>query len=161
MSSSDKTLKKIWASTKTYTHSIGLSCCFRQFGAESHCHLLHGYALQISFEFRANELDSNNWVVDFGGLKDIKKWLEDNFDHKLLVALNDPMKEDLLRLQSLGLADVRIVESTGCEMFASMIFDYVDLWVYAKYGERVSLYKVEVSEHGGNSAIIYNKEAVV
>ena len=56
-------------STKTYKTSKGLSCCFRQFKANSHCQYLHGYSLEISVEFEAKNLDERNWVVDFGGLK--------------------------------------------------------------------------------------------
>ena len=56
-------------STKTYKTSKGLSCCFRQFKANSHCQYLHCYSLEISVEFEAKNLDERNWVVDFGGLK--------------------------------------------------------------------------------------------
>ena len=68
-------------STKTYGHNIGLSAVFRQPHADhSHCRFLHGYSLGFKFKFACNELDNKNWVVDFGGLKPLKKWLEDSFD---------------------------------------------------------------------------------
>ena len=85
----------MYKSTKTFGHEIGLSACFRQWRADSHCRFLHGYALAIKFVFAANELDVRNWVVDFGSLKSLKSQLEDTFDHKLLVAENDfPRKMD-------------------------------------------------------------------
>ena len=71
-------------STKCYGHNIGLSAVFRQPHADSHCSLLHGYSLSFKFTFGCNELDERNWVVDFGGLKPLKKWLEDSFDHKVV-----------------------------------------------------------------------------
>ena len=78
-------------STKTYGHNIGLSAVFRQPNADhSHCHLLHGYSLQFKFTFGCKELDNKNWAVDFGGLKPLKAWLEDNFDHKLCLDKDDP-----------------------------------------------------------------------
>ena len=84
-------------STKTYGHNIGLSAVFRQPNADhSHCHLLHGYSLQFKFTFGCSKLDNKNWAVDFGGLKKVKAWLEDNFDHKLCIDKDDPMKDDLL-----------------------------------------------------------------
>ena len=50
------------------------SCAFRQPRAShSHCRFVHGYKLSAKFWFEAKELDENNWVVDFGGLKDFKK----------------------------------------------------------------------------------------
>ena len=85
-------------STKTYGHEIGLSACFRQWRAESHCRLLHGYALAVKFVFESEELDVRNWVVDFGSLKTLKGWLEDTFDHTLLVANDDPWKHKLMEL---------------------------------------------------------------
>ena len=77
-----------YKSTKTYGHELGLSCCFRQWRAESHCRLLHGYALSIRLVFEAEELDVRNWVVDFGSLKSLKQMFVDTFDHKLLVPLS-------------------------------------------------------------------------
>ena len=59
-------------STKKYGHEVGLSTAFRQWRAHSHCSKLHGYSLAFKFEFGTNELDSTNWVVDFGGLKSLK-----------------------------------------------------------------------------------------
>ena len=46
--------------------------------------------LEFEFKFGANELDERNWVVDFGGLKELEKWLRNHFDHKTLVASDDP-----------------------------------------------------------------------
>ena len=67
-------------STKTFGHHLGLSACFRQHRAESHCRLLHGYALQIKLTFEADTLDVRNWVVDFGALKPLRKRFEELFD---------------------------------------------------------------------------------
>lgn len=141
-------------STKTYGHDIGLSACFRQWRAKSHCSLLHGYALAVHFEFEADELDEHNWVVDFGGLKSLKEWLVLMFDHTLLVARDDPRKAELLDLESMGLAHIIFVPATGCEAFSQLIFEYTEGWLERMgYSPRVKLVKVEVREHGANSAI--------
>lgn len=144
-----------YLSTKTYTQALGLSCAFRQWRADhSHCQFIHGYALQVRIEFKAFNLDRRNWVVDFGGLKEVKAWLFDTFDHRLLVAVDDPQRAELERLGELGLADVRIVEHVGCEAFAKMVFDHVQAWLdHSGDGARVNVHRVEVSEHDGNSAI--------
>lgn len=151
-----------FASTKTYTHSVGLSCCFRQWRAESHCRFLHGYALQVHCAFAADELDVRNWVVDFGSLKSFKGWLEDTFDHKLLVAQDDPMGQHLLDLAKVhGVADVVILPRVGMEAFAEMIYRYLETWLYDNgYSPRVRLFSVKVSEHEANSAICYNRDIV-
>lgn len=142
-------------STKTFGHELGLSCCFRQHGAtHSHCSLLHGYAIAVSLEFAATNLDEKNWVVDFGGLKHIKQFLQDTFDHKLVVAEDDPFLDELTGLQGLGLAEVVVLPKVGCEAFAAYIGQKVQAMLVAQYGYRVRLTKCEVREHGANSAFV-------
>lgn len=144
----------MYRSTKTFTHEAGLSACFRQWRAESHCRLLHGYALAVRFEFAAKELDVRNWVVDFGSMKSLRGWLEDTFDHTLLVAQDDPQLKHLRTLHDLGLARVVEVPATGCEAFAELIFQATEIWLQDNgYTPRCKLHSVEVREHGGNSAI--------
>lgn len=140
-------------STKTYVHATGLSCVFRQWRAESHCRFLHGYALEIKITFECAKPDKNGWCQDFGGLKPIKKWLEDNFDHKTVVAESDPKMPSFKALHDLGVIDMVTVPEVGCENFARMIFNYVDIYVREASNNRVNVYEVEVREHEGNSAI--------
>lgn len=143
-----------YQSTKTYGHNIGLSCCFRQWRADSHCNTLHGYALQVGLVFEADELDERNWVIDFGSLKPIKKWLEENFDHTTTVAQDDPLIEMFSDLDEAGIIDMRVVEAVGCEGFSRMIFKHVESWL-TETGQapRVRLKSVEVREHGANSGL--------
>lgn len=141
-------------STKRYGHEIGLSAAFRQHRAQSHCRLIHGYALAVKFLFAAEQLDERNWVVDFGGLKPLKQMLEDTFDHTLLVAEDDPHKYELQQLDNMGLARVVMVPATGCEAFAKMIFECAEQWLKdAGFAPRCRLVSVEVAEHGANSAV--------
>lgn len=149
-----------YTSTKTYGHEIGLSACFRQWKAESHCRLLHGYALAVRLEFGADELDVRNWVVDFGSLKSLKHWLELTFDHTMLVAEDDPERHHFFRLHELKLARVIEVPATGCEAFAELIYRGTETWLRDNgYAPRVKLLSVEVREHGANSAIYREEEA--
>ena len=144
----------IYKSTKQYGHEMGLSCCFRQWKASSHCRYLHGYALAVRFIFEAEELDERNWVVDFGSLKTMKAWLESVFDHTLIVAQDDPKRHILLALAEHDIAKVVFVERVGCETFAKLIFDYTESWLTINgYTPRCTLRSVEVKEHGSNSAL--------
>ena len=145
-------------STKTYGHNIGLSAVFRQPNADhSHCHLLHGYSLAFKFTFRCKELDNKNWAVDFGGLKPLKAWLEDHFDHKLALDKADPFLETFKHLESLDLAEIRIFDGVGAEMFAKHAFEFADQLIREKTDDRCFVESVECMEHGANSAI-YRKE---
>lgn len=144
----------MYKSTKQFGHEVGLSCCFRQWKAESHCSLLHGYAIAVKFVFETHELDERNWVVDFGGLKGLKNILEDKFDHTMLVAEDDPFKDELCGLQGLGVARVVVLPRVGCEAFAQMIHSIAEEWlVHAGFSPRCRLRSVEVKEHGANSAV--------
>jgi len=146
--------RAVYRSTKTYGHNEGLSCCFRQWRAtHSHCSLLHGYALSFAFVFATRELDERNWCFDFGGLKDVKAWLHDMFDHTTLVAADDPQLVVFEGLRSAGLAELRVLPAVGCEAIARHTFDHVADLVARKTGCRVWLESVEVREHSGNSAI--------
>lgn len=145
--------------TKTYDHSLGLSACFRQWRAShSHCRFLHGYALSFKLTFASEQLNDCNWVIDFGGLKDVKAFLVDHFDHKLAIAEDDPRLDDLGALAGLDLADTLILPAVGCEGFARFVYDWVDAWLGDKLPldcdiRGLRLVEVEVREHGGNSAI--------
>lgn len=166
-------------STKTYGNDQGLSCCFRQWrSTHSHCSLLHGYSIGVRAVFESETLDDRNWVMDFGGLKAFKSWLEYMFDHTLVIAQDDPyrgMFEDMaaLGLQDQGgVCDLRIVPGVGCEKFSELAYKELDKIVKTfqagqsyhlpngtvfenRYpvGQGVRVKSVEVFEHGANSAI--------
>ncbi len=147
------TRRKLFRSIKTYGHAEGLSCTFRQWRAtHSHCRLLHGYALAFKLVFVADELDKHNWCFDFGGLKPVKAWLHETFDHTLLVAADDPELGEFERLAERGLVALRVLPSVGCEAIARVVFDHVAQFVAESTGDRVRLEQVEVSEHSGNAA---------
>jgi 6-pyruvoyltetrahydropterin/6-carboxytetrahydropterin synthase len=145
--------------TKTYDHNLGLSACFRQPFASSHCHDPHGYPLSFKLTFGATALDPNNWVLDFGGLKPIKAWLCENFDHRTILSARDPFLgafQELYRLADFK--PILVLPNVGCEAFAKYVFDHVDEWLgeemFIECDIRGLLIKsVEVREHGGNSAI--------
>ena len=141
-------------STKHYGHNIGLSAVFRQPNADhSHCHLLHGYSLAFTFTFGCKELDNKNWAVDFGGLKQIKAWLEDHFDHKVAVDINDPHMDKMKELEALDLAEIRVFDGVGAEKFAEHAFNFADKLIREQSNDRCYVVKVECAEHGANSAI--------
>lgn len=146
----------IYGCRKTYNHSLGLSVAFRQHKATTHCRFLHGYALKVALTFEATRLDERNWVLDFGSLKPVKKYLEDNFDHKTIIAADDPLLLVFRKLESLGGCDLLVTENMGIEAFARMIWGAVQHWISTDpdVDMRVKLVRVEVSEHDGNLAYI-------
>lgn len=144
-------------STKRYGHNIGLSACFRQPKAHSHCKFLHGYSLAFKFTFGCNELDERNWVVDFGGLKTLKVMLEQTFDHKVVLDKDDPHIDDFRALESKGLVDIVVLNGVGVEKFAEHAHGFATKVVDALTNGRCWVEEVECAEHGANSAI-YRKD---
>lgn len=141
--------------TKRYGHNLGLSACFRQWRASSHCRFLHGYALAFQFIFAARELDENGWVIDFGGLKEIKEWLVQTFDHKTIVAEDDPKLAHFYLMQDEKMIDLLVVPRVGIEAFSALAGGAVSFFIQNKKDLQqrgVRLIEVECSEHEGNSA---------
>lgn len=144
----------MYKSIKTYTDAQGLSACFRQWRAKSHCKFLHGYALQVEITFTSKVLDERKWVVDFGGMDEIKRWLEINFDHKTLIAADDPKIGMFKDMDQVGICDLVILPDVGCEAFARYIFKHVHDWIPSEMVQRgVRVEQVVVREHGGNAAV--------
>lgn len=141
--------------TSTKIIELG-SCAFRQPRAESHCRFLHGYRLTAKFWFLAKELDNNNWVVDFGGLKELKEILHHYFDHTTCISSDDPNLDDFKRLDDADVCDLRVMDGVGIEKFAEFCHRLADEHVREITNDRCSCTKVEVFEHENNSAI-YNK----
>jgi len=130
------------------------SCAFRQWKAKhSHCSKIHGYQLKAKFWFGCSELDEKNWAVDFGGLKGLKKILQDQFDHTLCIAADDPLRGMFEELNTAGGCDLRIMkEGVGIEKTAEWCFNAAKKFLADNYGDRCWIEKVEVWEHLENSA---------
>ena len=146
---------------KKWGHERGLSCAFRQWRADhSHCHYLHGYALAVEVTFGAETLDARNWVIDFGGLKGIEQRLKEMFDHKTIIAHDDPKLDVFHDLHDEGIIDLRITQDVGIEAFASEILHMIkdELKVSIPDGrgrhsnDYVHVERVRVFEHDANCA---------
>lgn len=144
-----------YTSTKEYVDQF--PCAYRQWRADSHCNLIHGYSFSIKLYFGTNDLDVRNWAADYGGLKELKGLLEDQFDHTLLVAEDDPELETFKMLEAKGMAKLNILPRLGCESLADQIYKYIngvyipDFWGPSE-AARLWCYRVEVRETQANMA---------
>jgi 6-pyruvoyltetrahydropterin/6-carboxytetrahydropterin synthase len=134
------------------------SCAFRQPRAKSHCSFLHGYRLTAKFWFEADELDENNWVVDFGGLKKLKLIFQDMFDHTTVIAADDPHIDVFRDLEQKNIIVLNVLQNgVGIERFAEWCCLIADKFVQQMTDGRCRCVKAEVFEHENNSAI-YHKQ---
>ena len=134
------------------------SCAFRQWRAtDSHCRHIHGYQLKAKIWFGCNSLDDRNWVVDFGGLKDLKAILQGYFDHTLTVAADDPALELFKELATGDVINLRVFEGgVGIEKTAEFVFNLTQEYIKAASSGRCWVNAVEVFEHADNSAVYTN-----
>lgn len=129
------------------------SCAFRQWSASSHCKYIHGYQLKAKFWFEAEALDERNWVVDFGGLKELEKILKTQFDHTLCIDKSDPLLDKFKHLDAIGGCVLRVMDGVGIEKTAEWCFNAAKEHVKQLTNNRCRVTKVEVWEHERNSAI--------
>lgn len=137
-------------STKKF---IGFPCTHRQWKAESHCRFVHGYSRDFYFEFECDQLTKEMWVMDFGGLKEVKDFLEDYFDHTFLVSKDDPHMESFKKLDYEGVIQMRVLPNAGMEGTAEFVYHKVQEIVSSITNGRVRVTKVEVRENEKNSAM--------
>jgi 6-pyruvoyltetrahydropterin/6-carboxytetrahydropterin synthase len=151
---SNKNSKKCDSACFQSTKIIELgSCAFRQPLAQSHCSKLHGYRLTAKLWFGCNELDNNNWVVDFGALKGLKQKMQHQFDHTTVIAADDPILPLMQQLEEQGACDLRVMENgVGIERSAEWCFNAAQSYIVSMTDGRCWVDKVEVWEHEGNSS---------
>ncbi|MGJ8651352.1 MAG: 6-pyruvoyl trahydropterin synthase family protein [Opitutaceae bacterium] len=123
----------------------------RQHKHDGHCALIHGHNWSITLTFACSETDKNGFVVDFGDLKYLKHWIDDNLDHACLFNESDPEKDTLLA-HSGHLFKSYILPNSSCEGLAQHIHTVFDPMVREKTNDRVWIVEVEIYEDSKNAA---------
>jgi 6-pyruvoyltetrahydropterin/6-carboxytetrahydropterin synthase len=137
-------------STKRFT---GFPCTHRQWRSDAHCKFVHGYSREFYFEFACSTLSPEGWVVDFGGLKSVKTWLDHMFDHTFLASDDDPFMQTFRELDLQGVIQLRTFANVGMEGTAEHVYEHVNAMIQELTGGRAWLTLVEVRENEKNSAI--------
>lgn len=86
-------MKCITTCTKQF---INLPFAHRQHNHDGHCRLIHGHNWTFELTWAAEKLDENLFVIDFGKLKWVRAFLEDHFDHTLVLNQDDPWLKYLI-----------------------------------------------------------------
>ena len=128
----------------TCTRKIRFDAAHRVMEHESKCKMLHGHRYIAEVTFKSEKLDKLGRIIDFGLIKDILgKWIEDNFDHNVILNINDKKLGD------------QISAITGQEIYylpnnptAENIADYLRLKIcprlFADY--KIQCPKIKISE---------------
>ena len=65
------------------------------------CGNLHGHSYVFHFHCSADALDDLGMVIDFAVIKTtLCKWLDDNYDHRMILWEHDPLASQLSQLDS-------------------------------------------------------------
>ena len=104
------------------TKEIHFSYGHRLLNYDGKCRLLHGHNAKVEIELTSNTLDERSMVMDFVEVKQrLQKWLNDTWDHKMLMNQADPV---IKQLQADKESIVTIDRNPTAEVLAQMIFDY-------------------------------------
>ena len=126
----------------------------RQWKDKGHCSYIHGYGRYVRLTFEASELDERGWVMDFGDLRDIKRWIESEWDHNVLIAADDPLIPELKKLEETGAIYLNILPDgyyPGIEESCRYLYDMINPMIQKKTNNRVEITRVKIWEHENNS----------
>lgn len=111
-------------------------------GHEGKCRFLHGHNYRVTFYCEAANLDDLGRVIDFGVIKSLLcEWLEENWDHRMLIWQHDPM---LGCLRSIDPSVVALPFNPTAEAMAQHLVEVVGPEVMSESGVR--LVRCEVQE---------------
>ncbi len=114
----------------------------------------------LQFLFGAITMTKEGFIVDYGDLKELKRWLEENYDHTFVVDQDDPFIPTFQELHQAGVLRLVIQEEgPGMEGTAMRICNWTDEWLRKKTGGRAWVISVEARENDKNSSIYTNPDA--
>ena len=140
----------MYISTKKF---IGYPCAHRQWKDEGHCRFIHGYSREFTFWFKSTSLDHKGWVMDFGGFKDFKTFLDDFFDHSCLINSDDPELPLFKEMDVKGIIKLRILDNVGMEGTSKFLYSKMNDYLDSKTSGRVWCFRVETRENEKNSGL--------
>lgn len=113
----------------------------RVYKHESKCKHLHGHNYRAHFYCRG-DLDSVGRVIDFSVIKStLCQWLEDNYDHRMLIWENDPLLPMLSQMDEKLLA---VPYNPTAENMAQFLVEFVAPDLLS--GTGIECYKVVIEE---------------
>lgn len=130
------------------TREIDFCYGHRLLNYQGKCRNLHGHNGRVLITVDSASLDDRGMVLDFGDIKAVvARWIDENFDHRMILRRDDPAVEYLKKLgEPMYLLDenptAENIAKTIFEMAASQGFPVseVRLWetphCYATYDKR-------------------------
>lgn len=137
---------------KTYSD---IPFAHRQHRHDGHCAKIHGHNWSFTFTFGCERLDECGFVIDFGKLKPLRDWLDENLDHACVFNRDDPLLERFMKLNEssdLQIFKPFIVEQCSSEGLARHLYSVANPMIQDMTDGRAFLISITVKEDVRNSA---------
>lgn len=119
----------------------------RIYGHTGKCQYVHGHNATITFCLTSKELNHLGMVTDFKLVNDLlSKWIDESWDHRLLLFANDPLFETMRKIEGVGV--VRCGFNPTVENMSLFILNIVGPHQLRETG--IDLVKVIISETDEN-----------
>lgn len=108
-------------------HEIGKELYFsyghRLMNHAGKCRMLHGHNAKVTIKLACQNLNEDGMVIDFSEIKNAaKSWLDEQFDHQMLLYEDDPVVEVLKNCGE----HIRVLNvHPTAECLAKLIFDFI------------------------------------
>jgi queuosine biosynthesis protein QueD len=121
------------------------------------CRNLHGHSYVVYVEIKVDEIknfENPNMVIDFSNLKPFQKWLDENYDHALILNPADKLYDVMKNFDEEMKINTTPNGDPTAENMAEFFTDIIDTIISPYIAGKVDKYSitVEVFETVGNSA---------
>ena len=122
------------------TRKFEFCCTHRLFQLEENhkCRNLHGHNYEVWIHVFSEELNDNKFVIDFCELKEFQKYLNETFDHKVVISAED--KELLKACIKLKTDYFIFRDHTTAENMAQ----YFSELIYHRFVTKIKIEKIKV-----------------
>lgn len=128
------------------TKEFRFCAAHRLVGHEGACQYLHGHNYRALVTVRADGLDNVGRIIDFSMMKSIiGKWIDDNWDHKVILSVNDPAYKDIADWCKDGAPYVMKCNPTAENMASELMVKCRGAFAYPIELTSVTLYETETS----------------
>lgn len=118
---------------------------------DGHCAFVHGHNWSITITFACRERDQNGFVIDYGKLGYLKRWIDEKLDHACVFHRDDPLREKLVAAAPEAWKTY-VLDDVSNEGIAIHLYDIFDAMVREDSDDRVWVHAVEVEEDSKNAA---------
>ena len=132
---------------KTYAE---IPFAHRQHRHAGHCARIHGHSWSLSLTFACAELDRHGFVVDFGGLRFLREWIDAYLDHACVLSADD-LELAWVRSKDGSVFKLLVVANASAEGIAQHLHATLDPMVRAQTEGRAWIAEVELHEDSRNS----------